>query len=189
MALWVALVWAGPVEAGARKLATYGNLTAYVPDDMNCSDSIQVWMLGKDRAQFEGDRRALQRLVGGIRAVIGIECGTVSELRITGQVDGEAVWVGVAAETTNWAVISLEQETDVALTKAEPRDEQVPLADTGSALPESKSARQDNLTPGFINQNPIGPSLQEARAMLTSAAVRTGAYGSAHAAAGPSVFP
>ena len=191
------LAAAGPAEA-ARKLASYGSVTAYVPDDMSCSDTVAVWMIASDKAAFEGDRRAVQRLVGGIRAVLGIECpdASVKTLQIVGQVNRKMVWKGVAAATTSWAVVSLEPEPAPApptLAKSPPEPSKpVQLSNKSTERPPRKTVVQDAPSPRPAFDRGPEQTMTPARSqdMLTSAAVDAARHGMRHDwTSGPSVFP
>lgn len=102
----VLLFW--PLRAhAARKLATHVGITAYVPDDFACGEQVGVRIVSKKRGVFEGDRRALQRLIGGVRAILGFECSKIRDIQLIGQVAGSVVWEGVVSENNDWVVVEV----------------------------------------------------------------------------------
>ena len=59
-----------------------------MPADFSCGEQAEVTVRAPDPAAFAGDRVALQKLVGGLRIMLGFECADLRQLVLV----GEAGW-------------------------------------------------------------------------------------------------
>ena len=101
------LVVSAPVAA--RNLIRHQQLTAYVSDDFACEKRIVLGVRSKSKGAFAGQRRGLQRLLGGARAALKFECSDVSveTIVMVGSVGKNVVWKGFAAESNDWVLQDL----------------------------------------------------------------------------------
>lgn len=112
------LMPSGP--ANARDLASSGTLKATTDAGDACRATLPVTVHAPDASAFTGDRKELQKLIGGLRLMLGFECGGTVEpsvLTITGLVGDEAVYRGAAEAASRWALVDLpepSQETPAA---------------------------------------------------------------------------
>lgn len=106
--------------ANARDLASSGTLKATTDAADACRETLPIMVHAPAAAAFTGDRKALQKLIGGLRAILGFECdgkAMPSVLIITGLVGSETVYRGTAAASARWALVDLpepSQETPAA---------------------------------------------------------------------------
>lgn len=84
-----------------RVLMRHGSLVARVSDGW-CAAEGTIYVDAADPAAFAGDRLELQRLVGGLRAILPLECPRLQGLRIIGRVNGQPVQILQAAAQTGW---------------------------------------------------------------------------------------
>jgi hypothetical protein len=135
----LALIVAAGVLAGAtvpaqaeRTVVRHQAFRATVPDGFSCRDQVVVRVRTDDPRNFRTDTRALQRLVGGLRATLGFECRQVKAIRLDGLVGGQLAWRGITAADNGWVLV----ETPVGRAEPEPAPEpspQEPPPSTASA--------------------------------------------------------
>ena len=119
-------VAATAASAQARTLVTHADLTAVVAEEFVCAGRVNVGVLGKSEAAFAGERRALQRLVGGVRAILGFECKGVEDIVLVGVVDGREVWRGLVSAKNGWVLVSLPAQAAPAQPPSPPPAEKAP---------------------------------------------------------------
>jgi uncharacterized caspase-like protein len=102
------LVSIGPAAAGERQLGRHEGLTATVPGDFVCGEQATVMVRAQDPAAFAGDRVALQKLLGGLRIMLGFECPNLQLLVLVGEIAGQQVYRGTASANNGWVLADLE---------------------------------------------------------------------------------
>jgi hypothetical protein len=94
--------------AAERTLVSLDGLTAVSDSDAICTPALQVTVRAPDAQSFRGDRPVLQKLVAGVRAMVGFECPGATapkRLLIIGEVEGARVYQGVASRDGDWALV------------------------------------------------------------------------------------
>ena len=138
-----ALAAATAAPAQARTLVTHADLTAVVADEFVCASRMNVGVLGKSEAAFAGERQALQRLVGGVRATLGFECKGVEDIVLVGVVDGREVWRGLVSAKNGWVLVSLPAQAAPVQRPTPPPAEKAPQpARAAAAAPQPAPAPQ-----------------------------------------------
>jgi uncharacterized caspase-like protein len=102
------LVSIGATAAGERQLGRHEGLTASVPGDFACTEQATVTVRAQDPAAFAGDRVALQKLLGGLRIMLGFECPNLQLLVLVGEIAGQQVYRGTASANNGWVLADLE---------------------------------------------------------------------------------
>lgn len=99
-----------PPPARAERTLLSGNgIDAVLSDESDwCGDTVSLVLRTDDASAFEGDRLDLQRLLGGLRAVLGFECPAVRTVLLTGEVSGTTVFNGRIGESAGWTLEVLE---------------------------------------------------------------------------------
>src|SRR5918996_4661364 len=117
----------GAAAAAERLLGRHEGLTATVPGDFVCGEQATVMVRAQDPTAFAGDRIALQKLLGGLRIMLGFECPNLRLLVLVGEIAGQQVYRGTAAANDGWVLADLE---------------------TGEANDEGEAELQRTATPG-----------------------------------------
>lgn len=137
----------------SRKLVTHRGLEAHVTDDFACAKQVAVIVVGEAGTVFQGERRALQRLVGGVRATLSFECSGITDIVLLGQSGGKTVWRGLVSEKNGWVLVDMpfapvktpSKTTVTAKTAPAPKTKAIPAGSGTLALPSfgggSASAR------------------------------------------------
>lgn len=140
--------------AAERQLGHYGGLTAVAPQDFTCDSEATVIVRALDESAFGGDQIALQKLLGGLRVMLGIECPRLETITIVGEAGGKVVYQGAAGSNDNWL---LKQKT--ALPSLARNDSEVPLSvlnrgsaeDTPSVLDIQGRLKRAGYDPGPVD--------------------------------------
>ena len=126
--LAVYLLSTGAAAAGERLLGRHEELTATVPGEFVCGEQATVTVRAQDPAAFAGDRIALQKLLGGLRIMLGFECPKLRLLVLVGEIAGQQVYRGTAAANDGWVLTDLEtieaniDESEAELKRTAPPD-------------------------------------------------------------------
>ena len=78
-------------HAAERKLADFQPFSASVPAGFTCSPDVTVTVRSPDEASFTNKRVELQKLIGGLRAILGFECPNtpITNLLVVGEAGAE----------------------------------------------------------------------------------------------------
>ncbi len=98
----------GTSNGGERLIASHQGLSATVPKNFSCADSVQVTVHAPDETAFTGDRIKLQRLIGGVRGKFGFDCPQVRNLMIVGRADGREIYRGIISDKNNWVLVDIQ---------------------------------------------------------------------------------
>ena len=91
--------------ASLRRLLTAGDLTIFVEQDPTwCGTKVTLYVTAPNETPFQGDRVALQRLLGQARLVLEEDCPAARELAVVGTVGGTPVYEGTAARERGWVL-------------------------------------------------------------------------------------
>jgi uncharacterized caspase-like protein len=101
-------------SAAERELGRHESLRAVVSDDFSCGEQVQVTVRAPEASAFAGDRVALQKLVGGLRIILGFECPDLQQMVLIGEAAGEEVYRGTASAGSGWVLVSLPAPTRAA---------------------------------------------------------------------------
>ena len=107
----VLLLWsADPGYATERHLADFQDLSVSLPTGFTCKPEVTVTVQAPDESAFTGDRVELQKLIGGLRAILGFECPdiAIAKILIIGEVSGQEVYQGAASENGDWLIEDLQ---------------------------------------------------------------------------------
>lgn len=115
-----------------RVLTSYADMTAVLKDDYKCSKTVPLTVRSSTDEAFVGDRVELQRLLGGLRIVVGFECPETENMIINGEVGGIQVFKGAAAKDQDWQLIVLIEPT-VASGKADQPQKTEPAQEATSS--------------------------------------------------------
>jgi uncharacterized caspase-like protein len=102
------LLSSGAAAGGERLLGRHEGLTATVAGDFVCGEQATVMVRAQDPTAFAGDRIALQKLLGGLRIMLGFECPNLRLLVLVGEVAGQQVYRGTASANDGWVLADLE---------------------------------------------------------------------------------
>lgn len=99
----------GVGQAAERKLADMQPFSAFLAAGFTCRPDVTVTVRAPDDASFTTNRVELQKLVGGVRAILGFECQTspITTLVIIGESGGRQVYRGEARATANWLLTDI----------------------------------------------------------------------------------
>jgi uncharacterized caspase-like protein len=163
---------AGIAPAAERELGRHESLRAVVPGDFACAPQVTVTVRAPEPALFGGDRIALQKLVGGLRIMLGFECQDLRQLVLVGEAAGEVVYHGMASADSGWVLATLEgptraaeAEVEVAAPPSESQGEQHQVAAAaGADPPASDPAPAEPAAVGAAATTVLPPELPEAAA-------------------------
>lgn len=89
--------------ATARQLGVLDGLVATTGPDWQCApEGGSVVVTSGDPSAFEGDRIALQKLIGLLRVSLGFECPAMQGFTIVGEVGGDASYFGRVGQDNGW---------------------------------------------------------------------------------------
>jgi hypothetical protein len=119
-------------EAAERQLGHHEDLMASVPENLSCRKRVTVTVRAPDEAAFQGDRLALQQLLGVVRIALA-DCPTLEKIEIVGKAGGRTVYGGVAEMGHNWLLEDIWESPSSTLAEAPSsiRDIQRALAQAG----------------------------------------------------------
>ncbi|MCP5367935.1 MAG: hypothetical protein H6907_12625 [Hyphomicrobiales bacterium] len=102
---------AGPAGA-AKTLVKHLDLKVMMPDDFACAERIKLYVVAPSAQAFQGNRRPLQRVIGGARASLGFVCDQVQieDAVLYGVVGRDIVWRGIVSRKNNWVLVDLPME-------------------------------------------------------------------------------
>ncbi|RAH36674.1 peptidoglycan-binding protein [Halomonas sp. SL1] len=99
-AVVLALLGLAPSDARAaeRSVARMGELRAVVSEPDWCGQTVAVRVQATRAEALTEDTRQLQRLAGGVRQILGLECPNLQQLQLTGVANGQIVgrWTHLA---------------------------------------------------------------------------------------------
>ena len=103
------LLSVGAAQGTERKLADRQPFSASVPADFTCRPDVTVTVRAPDEAAFTSNRVELQKLIGGLRAILGFECPNtaITNLVVVGEAGGREVYRGAASGSGNWLLADL----------------------------------------------------------------------------------
>ena len=108
LALGCCVVTIGMAAAAEeRELGRHEALRAMVPGDFQCGEQAEVTVRAPDPSPFAGDRIALQKLLGGLRIMLGFECPDLQMLVLIGEAAGNEVYRGTASAHEGWVLADL----------------------------------------------------------------------------------
>jgi hypothetical protein len=93
-------------HAQERLLISHADMEAYISRS-GCSSTVALEVRSAEPGRFDGNRTELQRLVGGARAALGIECPGVSRITIRGTVNGRLCFAGATEQQWGWRLKGL----------------------------------------------------------------------------------
>ncbi len=94
---------AGPAAADRVVLKSRDGVRVILPDGApKCAPAMVFVVESAQPELFSGELTELQRIVGGLRAIIGIECPTVERFALTGVVGEEVFYAGRASADGGW---------------------------------------------------------------------------------------
>lgn len=98
-----------PAQASIRKLLNHLDVTVFVADDFKCARKIELFVAANERSTFDGDRKKLQRALGGARASLSFECESiqVEDAVVYGVVNRKLVYRGLVTQQNNWVLVDL----------------------------------------------------------------------------------
>lgn len=108
-ALFLLALLAGPVlpaSAGERTLLRHAGVEVRVAEDDWCAAQVTLRIHGR-RSTFT-DQALLDKLYGGIRSVLGMECAEARRLQLLGLVGGREVYAAQAAASDGWQLKPLD---------------------------------------------------------------------------------
>lgn len=91
-----------PCFAAERQIARHQGLTASVDSGFGCARSASITVRAPEASAYTGDRIALQRLLGTVRAGLGADCPVLNELDVTGFADGDPVFQAAITADDDW---------------------------------------------------------------------------------------
>ena len=110
MAAVVAMAFVAPSAHAERVLVSKGELQVVIPNESGwCGESVKLDFRAQDAHTFESTA-TIQKMVGGVRAIMSFECPQAQEIVINGIAGGETVWMGKADNAQNWVLSGLEQQ-------------------------------------------------------------------------------
>lgn len=143
------LLVASIASAAERELGRHESLRAVVAGDFSCGEQVEVTVRAPEPSMFGGDRVALQKLVGGLRIMLGFECPNLRQLVLIGEAAGEEVYRGTASADGGWVLASLqtptraaEADVEVAARPSEVQDGQNRIPASGGPAPNENDRTQ-----------------------------------------------
>lgn len=168
----VAAVLASDAAHASRKLVTHQGLEAHVPDDFTCAKKVSVYVFGDRVGDFQGERRTLQRLVGGVRATLGFECSGITDIVLIGQASGKTIWRGLVSQSNDWVLVDMPFAPKKTVPKqaapkqVAPAPRQVTIPKAKAPAKQTASSTTNRVVPGRINAIPsFGGGSTSARGM------------------------
>ena len=87
-------------------LLSYGGFQVLKPVGRWCHQDVSFSVLSQHRSNFTVKNTVLQKLLGGIRAILAAECPAVKRIHLVGQAHGIKVYSGSASAADNWLLKS-----------------------------------------------------------------------------------
>ena len=168
----------GAAAAGERLLGRHEGLTATVGGDFVCGEQATVMVRAQDPTVFAGDRIALQKLLGGLRIMLGFECPNLRLLVLVGEVAGQQVYRGTASANDGWVLADLEtieanlDEGEAELERTarpgadDTQDDERPQSETAAAVGAEAIAPA---SPAAIDKSADGAGGPEVESVLPAA--------------------
>lgn len=95
-------------QAAPRLLMTHAGMEAYLLQlDCNAGGTARLEVSAANPARFDGDRVELQRLIAQVRAVLSIECPTITRITAKGSARGSLYFAGATDKRWDWRIIGL----------------------------------------------------------------------------------
>lgn len=69
-----------------------------------CGTTANITIVAQSADQFTQEASTVQRIVGGVRAVLPFECPGASKIQVTGKVQGQPLYQAYALAANNWAL-------------------------------------------------------------------------------------
>lgn len=108
LATLVSLSLLGHPAKAERVLVTKNNISVVIENEQSwCSKSVDLAFRSDNPAVFSGDRAEVQKILGGLRAIMGFECPQVEEILLRGQVGGSEVFRGNSSKSNGWILAEL----------------------------------------------------------------------------------
>ncbi len=106
------IVGAAPPPA-ARELFVVKEFPAFkvmVPQEKSawCGPVANITIVGQSGDQFTQNELVIQRIVGGLRAVMSFECPEATKIQLTGSVNDQPLYQAYATASNNWALQGVE---------------------------------------------------------------------------------
>lgn len=101
---WVLI--ASPAGAVERQIAYHQGITASIDSGFGCARQTSITVHAPDDNAYTGDRIALQRLLVIVRAGLGAECPTLSEIDIAGLAAGKPAFYATITAANGWVLPS-----------------------------------------------------------------------------------
>lgn len=118
----LSLLSAGAAQGAERKLADLQPFSAFAPAGFACGKEVTVTVRAPEEAVFARNRVELQKLIGGLRAILGFECpnATISNLVVVGEAGGRQVYRGSATASDDWRLTDIRTSPAVSPAPASP---------------------------------------------------------------------
>lgn len=94
-------------ESFARNIINGKDLSATVYDTLRCGQDVILFVNAPSKSYFEGDKVQLQKLVGGARMVLELDCPSISKISVHGKVNKRVVYTGKLTRENNWILIDI----------------------------------------------------------------------------------
>lgn len=101
-----------PAPAHAeRALISSGGFSASLADGTGCADAMAVRVTTEESGMFVEARGELQKLLGGLRAVLGFDCEGVERIDLEGVAAGAVAYRGHASADGGWRLVDAVSRT------------------------------------------------------------------------------
>ena len=153
-----ALLAAAP-QSSMRPLFTVREFPAFqvlVPTDKTqwCGETAKVTITGQSVDQFVDNQPVIERVVGGLRAVMSFECPQATTIQIAGVVDGQAFYQASASAARNWQLENIERRSAEQLQMIADLDTVASCDDLG-AHPDDPEALSEGVADDRLNAGSV----------------------------------
>ena len=146
-------------QTAMRPLFTVREFPAFqvaVPADKDqwCGDTAKVTITGQSVDQFIDNQPVIERVVGGLRAVLSFECPQATTIQIAGVVGGQVFYQASASAARNWQLENIERRSVEQLQMIADLDTVAACDDLG-AHPDDPEALSEGVADDRLNAGSI----------------------------------
>jgi hypothetical protein len=145
-----------------RQLAEFPPFSALAPAGFTCASLVTITVRAPDALAFTNKRVELQKLVGGLRAILGFECPktAITDLVVIGTAGGREVYLGTASASENWVLAQLLPEAAPSV----PAEQPAPALASRSTTEQIPEANRMALAPAGPDASATAPTNPRAQA-------------------------
>lgn len=152
--VFISIVFTSGNVYAERQLAKHKEFSALLDTGQECDDNMTVVVKHPDQLAFVQQKVDLQRLLGGVRVSLSMECPQAKELVILGKASNEIVYKGVFSSETDWVLIDTPDVSSTIISKnTQPKDWLEGIGDEEIVKPSDVDLSDDKILELNILEN------------------------------------